>query len=61
MDLATQRIEVFGTMELSRRDGHFDVAADAKQRLEGLGIRVRYTRTRWPKEARCARKGAADE
>ena len=58
MDLATQRLEAFGTMELARRDGEFRLAADARERLERLGVRVRYTRTRWPKQARRARKGA---
>lgn len=52
MDLATQRIEAFGTMELARRDGEFRLADEARGRLEGLGVRVRYTRTRWPRRSK---------
>lgn len=52
MDIATERLEAFGTMELARRDGEFRLAADARERLERLGVKVRYTRTRWPKQAR---------
>jgi hypothetical protein len=44
VDLATRRIEAFGTMELARRDGDFRLAAEAKNRLARLGVRVRYTR-----------------
>jgi hypothetical protein len=49
VDLATRRIEAFGTMELARRDADFNLAAEARERLEGLGIRVLYTRALWPK------------
>ena len=61
MDLATQRLEAFGTMELARRDGEFRLAAEARERLKSLGIRVRYTRTRWRKPDRKGdqQKGAA--
>jgi len=54
-DLATARVLAFAKMEYGRRDGEFRLAAEAREHLEGLGVRVQYTRTRWPKQARRAR------
>ncbi|HUX01853.1 MAG TPA: hypothetical protein VMY35_12835 [Phycisphaerae bacterium] len=57
-DLAVQRAEAFAAMELARASGNFQTAQRAKERLESLGVRVRYMRTRWPKQGRRARREA---
>lgn len=54
-DLAVRRAEAFAAMELARARGDFEAAQRAKERLESLGIKARYMRTRWPKQARCVR------
>ena len=51
-DPATARVLAFAKMEYGRRDGEFRLAAEAREHLEGLGVRVQYTRTRWPKQIR---------
>lgn len=53
-ELATARVLAFAKMEYGRRDGEFRLAAEAREHLEGLGVRVQYTRTRWPKQIRRA-------
>lgn len=44
MDLVTARLEAFAAMELARDGNEFRVAAEARDRLAVLGVRVRYTR-----------------
>jgi len=54
IDLRVRRVDAFATMELARASGNFSTAQRAKDRLESLGVRVRYLRTRWPKQTRRA-------
>ena len=48
-DLAVKRAEAFAAMELARAQGNFVAAQEAKDRLEALGIKVRYARRPWPR------------
>jgi len=56
-DLAVRRAESFAAMELARARGNFPTAQRAKERLEALGVKVRYTQTRWPKRPKPGQEG----
>ena len=54
------RVAWFFELDRARDRGDFGRAAEAQQRLEGLGVRVRYTRRRARAEQQRQGQGGAE-